>query len=119
MTNTTPQKVVRILPGDVAPETVAQHVEDAHGFVTDVLGGEVLEDSRLERIERFVAAHRYKFLENRSLEEFQRETAQGTFAGDFGQALQATPWGQQAIEEDPTGKLQSTSSPTISFKSLP
>jgi hypothetical protein len=87
-------------------------------MVSEDLPTEDVSDSRLERIERYLAAHSYKFLENRQMEEFSRESSSGTFTGVFGEGLKATSYGQMAVEADPTSTLSDRVKPTATIKTL-
>jgi len=117
MARTNPHKVNAVIPEDPDPGEIKVHVDDAHEYVNDRLPLSEIQSGTLERIERFLAAHRYKFLQNRSLEEFERNSASGSFSGAFGEGLKATPWGQQALEEDPSGELARQGSQSVWLKS--
>lgn len=93
---------------DLEDKEVLDHIDAANITVEENLANTGMSDRRLERIERNLARHRIKFL----VEAERMTTSESTgpidrdFAGAFdGESLQATPYGQTAIDDDETGTL--------------
>lgn len=85
-----------------------QHIDAANQRVERELDDDISDERTLATIETNLARHRVKFL----VESEQFTTSEKTgpisrdFAGAFdGEALLATPYGQTAIDDDPTGTL--------------
>lgn len=118
MARTDADRVSAILAEDPDVGTLDIHIEDANDEVNESLPTSDISSSKLERIERYLAAHSYKFLQDRQLEEFSRESSGGTFTGLFGEGLKGTSYGQMAIETDPTGVLAQRIKPTATVRTL-
>lgn len=118
MPRTDASRVAATLPGNPDEDDLDIHIEDASSIVDDEIPKEDLTDEQLERIERYLAAHSYKFLQNRQLFQFASGSSSGTFSGRFGEGLKGTAWGQMAIESDPTNTLANRFKPDANFNVL-
>jgi hypothetical protein len=118
-TNTT--AVEKVLGVDYDPGTdeepgadLTPYIESASALVDDLAakasaqGLTTLTASRKELIERWLAAHAYKLVDQpfaASSTGAQGSMAQATYQGKTGMYLEATKYGQMAISLDPTGLL--------------
>ena len=81
-------------------------IEAATLTVDEHLSDESLSDDLLKEIERWLAAHFVAIREQRVKSEKVGDAA-ATYHGQSGKGLEFTPYGQQAVLLDPTGKLAS------------
>lgn len=93
---------------DLDDPEIVDHIAAANMEVDEKLMHKGMSERRLERIERNLARHRIKFL----VESERMTTSESTgpisrdFAGAFdGESLQATPYGQTAMEYDGSDTL--------------
>lgn len=87
---------------------IRSHIDAANMVVVEDLEGAGMSDRRLERIERNLARHRIKFLveSERMTESESTGPNSREFTGAFdGQSLEATPYGQTAIDLDESNHL--------------
>lgn len=95
--------------------TINMLIEDAAFEVDDRLGNTDMSEQRLERIERYLAAHFVSIGPDRQIESGGSQSSSVTFTGEFGEGLKSTTFGQRAIELDTSGTLNSLSTPSASF----
>lgn len=118
MSRTDAQSVAAILPGSPDIDALEVHVQDAHNEVNEDLPVKDIPDKKLELIERYLAAHAYKYLTSRQLMQFTQGSSTGMFTGRYRDGLEGTSYGQMAIEADPTGILANRTLPRASIDIL-
>lgn len=131
MARTTSAAVILILPSEcdvtIEESTVDPFVEAASAIVDDVntcatARGSTLSSTRLELIERYVAAHLYRVLVDQGAREEETADAKIVYEGSTAMMLDATFYGQTAKMLDSTGCLAAQSNQkriSISWLGLP
>lgn len=119
MARTTFGQVQGLLLGDYDHESTPSlnpFIETASALVDDVAicaraRGKPLNSTRLEIIERWLAAHFY-VMNDQAYSQKQTERASGRFQGQTGMYLEASKYGQTAVNLDSSGCLYSIASGT-------
>lgn len=109
---TTSALVAQVLGDDYdGSASLIPRIDTANALVDDIVTEAsnleiTVSASRLEIIERWLAAHFYAVCD-KPLQSKSTERASGVFAGHTAMGLKYTQYGQQAIILDPTGYLSS------------
>lgn len=115
MARTTPAAVKTIFDTDLSDTAVSEWIDIATTVVDDIeAAGDNIAASRLEQIEKLLAAH-YAAAQDQRISDTSRETASVTYQGETGMNLRGTKYGQQAIQLDPTGELSTLGKPSASL----
>jgi len=115
MARTTPAAVKTIFDTDLSDAAVSEWIDIATTVVDDIEAtGDNIPASRLEQIEKLLAAH-YASAQDQRISDTSRETASVTYQGETGMDLRGTKYGQQAIQLDPTGTLSTLGKPSASL----
>lgn len=107
----------------LSDEILTAFVNSANVFVTATLNGKGLSDDLLEEIEKWIAAHMVTITRERVAKEEGAGGAYIKYAGEWGQGLASTSYGQMALGLDTSetlqaladGKRTATSRAIISF----
>ncbi len=101
---------------ELESDDVEEYVIKAHSHVDNVLKGHGLNDKKLALIELDLARHLIQFGPERQVDSEGAGPSSRDYSGEFsGPALQATTWGQSAMDRDPTDRLGRT---TIGFRTV-
>jgi hypothetical protein len=108
-TRVTEAEVKAIIDTDLDSTAITPFITVANMIVTDRLADEGLTDELLKEIERWLSAHFVSIRDPRMLEEKAGQASAKYALGNPGnrQGISATPYGQQALLLDPTGRLAS------------
>ena len=90
---------------DLTDDQITGYITAANVFTTNAVSGKGLQECVLEEIERWITAHMVSTTSERVA---QKEGAGGAFieyAGQFGEGLKSTSYGQMAILMDTSGTL--------------
>lgn len=100
----TVKEVVRTSLTDAVLDS--NHIDTANVFVTTHLASSGLSDEILEKIELYLAAHYVALTEEGgAITRSKLGDADESYANIYGQGLQGTRFGQQALALDTTGTL--------------
>lgn len=114
MPRTDSNKVETILETDLSSNTITSWIDIATELIDDIENADSsIPDSRLEKLERLVAAHLASTQDQR-IASGERESASVEFQGQTGIGLEGSKYGQQALLLDPTGLLGEDPSFTLS-----
>lgn len=108
MARTTAEKVRAVLNRDYDSRrepSLTPYIEAASALVDDAAAADTsLSSSRLEKVERWLAAHFYKVSDKPYLEKWTGD-AKAKYDGATGKYLEATLYGQTAVALDTSGYL--------------
>lgn len=116
MTRATATDVRAVIDTELSDSEISSYIEDANLEVEEKLAGEGLSDTRLKKIEKYLAAHFIRFVRERQVNSGQQNSAQVSFSGSFGEGLSATSPGQVVLETDTTGILGESMKSQASFE---
>lgn len=108
MTNrVTEAQVLAIMPGDteLTTLTIAPYITSANVFVTDALDGKLSETVLIE-IEKWLSAHMATVVRERLSKEAGAGGAYIKYAGEWGEELSSTQYGQMVMMLDTTNTLR-------------
>ena len=110
---------MEILPDGSAltDSAIEAFIEIASSMVDD-LDSTLLSASRLKEVERWLTAHLISITKERVGTKERLGDAEITYAGEFGEGLKATPYGQMVLQLDSTGELANTGKKRITFKAI-
>jgi hypothetical protein len=92
-----------LLDTELSDDKLKSFIRDAALEVNDrVPTGEVSE-ARLLKLEKYLAAHLVTFHTDREATDRSVMDLSESYAGEFGEGLKATSYGQTVIDSDPTG----------------
>jgi len=111
----THEEVLEIIDTDI--EDTTPFITIANLLVTAKLSGESLEDAHLKEIERWLAAHFVAIRDPRALSEGIGD-ARVTYTFESGKGLEATPYGQQVLTLDTTGKMKQLGKTPVSMTAM-
>ena len=103
----TPAEVLEIMPANTTLTlvTIAPFITGANTFVTDLLI-DLLTDETLKEIERWLAAHMATVVRERLSKEAGAGGAYIKYAGEWGQELASTQYGQMVLMLDTSNTLR-------------
>ena len=106
----TEEEVIEILPADttLTEDIVLPYINSANVFVTDLLTGE-LTDETLAEIEKWLAAHMATVTRERLSKEVGAGGAFIKYAGTWGEELTSTQFGQMVLMLDTTNAIRNLS----------
>lgn len=119
MARVTVDEVKTIYNTNLTDDVLSDIIDIANNLVTEILGASGLSSTRLKNIERYLSAHFAAFREpERGMvaAEWVASEAKIEFSSDFGRALDATHFGQQAAMLDTTGKLRAAGQKRATFR---
>lgn len=96
--------VLEIFKTDMREDQITPFIDMAHSLVDEELAGKGLSDTRLDLIQKNLAAHFAKMYDPEMQSE-QIEDYRYKVAGERGEGLMATSHGQTAVMLDTTGTL--------------
>ncbi len=103
---TTTDLVTNILDETTLDEDVIEaYINSANVFVTAYLGTKGLSDDLLANIEMWLAAHMIVVTRERAIKEAGAGGAYVKYAGEWGEGLLGSTYGQMAVNLDTTGTL--------------
>ena len=103
---TTTDLVTNILDETTLDEDVIEaYINSANVFVTAYLGTKGLSDDLLANIEMWLAAHMIVVTRERAIKEAGAGGAYVKYAGEWGEGLLGSTYGQIAVNLDTTGTL--------------
>lgn len=107
MARVTAAEVLEIMPQDTVLTSVSilPFITSANTFVTDVLT-DLLTDETLKEIERWLAAHMATVVRERLSKEAGAGGAYIKYAGNWGEELSSTQYGQMVLMLDTSNKLR-------------
>lgn len=107
MARVTPTEVKNILDNSqLSDATVQVFIDSATTIIDSVFASEtVLSVTQLKEIERWLTAHLIASTIERTTEEEKLGEATVKYTGKYGELLKLTPYGQNALLLDVTGKL--------------
>lgn len=107
MARVTAAEVLEIMPQDTVLTSVSilPFITSANIFVTDVLT-DLLTDETLKEIERWLAAHMATVVRERLSKEAGAGGAYIKYAGNWGEELSSTQYGQMVLMLDTSNKLR-------------
>jgi hypothetical protein len=105
--------IIELTPGIL----VTPFIEIASALVDDHLSTSTLTSTRLEQIERLLAAHFYALRDRRVQSERAGPVSETKEAPVLGKGLEATTYGQQAMALDSSGALAAWQAKLMSGKS--
>lgn len=117
-TRTTAAEVKQIMPTSLADAVVEYYITVAAEMVDDLDANTTLGATRLEEIERWLAAHLIAITRERQGQKEKIGDAEITYAGKYGMNLQSTSYGQQAAMLDTSGTLAQLGKKKISIKAI-
>lgn len=103
---TTTDLVTNILDETTLDEDVIEaYINSANVFVTAYLGTKGLSDDLLANIEMWLAAHMIVVTRERAIKEAGAGGAYVKYAGEWGEGLLGSTYGQMAVNLDTSGTL--------------
>lgn len=103
---TTTDLVTNILDETTLDEDVIEaYINSANVFVTAQLGNKGLSDDLLANIEMWLAAHMIVVTRERAIKEAGAGGAYVKYAGEWGEGLLGSTYGQMAVNLDTSGTL--------------
>lgn len=108
-------EVQNIIETDLSTGDIDAYISAATTIVDATVVGS-LGDALLKEIERWLAAHYIASTREQMVKKAEGGPASATFFGKDGLGLNGTPYGQQAIALDPTGKLSRLNKGTVAAK---
>ena len=115
MPRTTRPEVQDIFDTPLDKQALESWIEIATEFVDDIAAADSsVSDTRLEKIEKLVAAHLAATQDPR-VEKESRDSASASYEGETGMRINASTYGQQAAMLDPTGTLANAGRQTASI----
>jgi hypothetical protein len=109
---TTIADVRAIIETSLLDAGVTAYITAANNFVTAHLNSAGLTTELLAEIERWTAAHQIAATRERMAKKEGAGGAEIEYLGKFETGLYSTPYGQMAINLDPTGKLAAIANST-------
>ncbi len=109
MARTTAVEVRQIMDQNITitDSNIDAFIIGANALVTAVFKNDTTITTTLkEEIERWLAAHMIADTVERMLSKAKGGPAEVTYTGKWGKGLDSTPYGQTAMNLDPTGKLR-------------
>jgi hypothetical protein len=103
----TEEEVIEVMPADttLTEDTILPFVTSANAFVTDLLAS-VHTDGILKEIEKWLAAHMATVVRERLSKEAGAGGAYIKYAGEWGQELSSTQFGQMVLMLDTSNTLR-------------
>jgi len=120
MARTTAEEVKQIIDTDLSNSIITAFIEDASALVDELFEDETeIGTSLLARIEKWIAAH-FVAIRDPRIKTEKIGDASVTYRGSVGagKGLEFTPYGQQALLLDPTGRLKSIGTKRATFKAV-
>jgi len=118
MARVTALEVKDILDTDLSDSVVEAFISDASNLIDELFEDETgVSDELLASIEKWVAAHFVAIRDQRPKSEKVGD-ASITYHGTSGKGLEFTPYGQQALLLDTTGRLKSIGGKRATFKAV-
>jgi len=118
MARVTALEVKDILDTDLSDSVVEAFINDASNLIDELFEDETgVSDELLASIEKWVAAHFVAIRDQRPKSEKVGD-ASITYHGTSGKGLEFTPYGQQALLLDTTGRLKSIGGKRATFKAV-
>lgn len=106
MARTTAADVQAILKKTIAEATIEAFINGATLLLDEVFEDETnISEDLVAEIERYLTAHMITSMYARMAEKEGAGGASIKYTGQWGKYLDSTPYGQQALALDPTGKL--------------
>lgn len=105
-TRATTAEVLEIMDTTLVASDLTPYLTSANVFVTEALASTSLSDDALKEIERWIAAHFAVMTKERQSKEEGAGGAYIKWAGQWGMQLEATTYGQVALNLDPTNTLK-------------
>ena len=109
MARTTATLVKQIIETDLEDPVVEGYITAASTLVDEVLAGASLSETLLTEIERWLTAHLIASTRERIAKSEEAGGAKIVYAGEWGQGLYSTSFGQTAIAMDTSGELAAMS----------
>lgn len=103
----------------LADGIVNSYILGANSMVNTVLAGKTLSDELLKEIERWLSAHLIAVTRERMA---SKEGAGGAFieyAGNYGEGLKSTSYGQTVLVLDSTGSFAAVGRKQVQFTAIP
>lgn len=103
----TEEEVLEVMPSDttLTEDTILPFITSANVFVTDLLAA-VHTDAILKEIEKWLSAHMATVARERLSKEAGAGGAYIKYAGEWGQELSSTQFGQMVLMLDTSNKLR-------------
>jgi len=118
MARTTALEVKDILDTDLSDSVVESFINDASNLINELFENETgISNELLASIEKWVAAHLVAIRDQKVKSE-KIGDASITYHGTSGKGLEFTPYGQQALLLDTTGRLKSIGGKRATFKAV-
>jgi hypothetical protein len=102
---TSPADVRTVVDVELDDSALAAFIEDAALDVDERIPSDAYSEERLERIEKYLAAHLATFTRERQKSSVGAGSATLSFSGEFGESLRATSPGQNVLRLDHDGHL--------------
>mgnify|MGYP005855462585 CR=1 FL=1 len=119
MPNRVTSSHVKELTGtDLSDEAINVFIDAANSLVNQHLFGKGPTDYQLRRIELFLTGHLVTMNRERQVVSESVNPASVTYSDIFGKGLQATTYGQTALQLDPTGRLRKVDQKDIVLKAI-
>ena len=120
MSRVTAAEVLIIMDNvELSDPIVESYISGAEAFVNENLGSTNLTEATLKEIERWLTAHLIAISRERQSKKESAGKASIEYAGDWGEGLKMTSFGQTAIALDSTGTLSNLSGKSITFYAIP
>lgn len=120
MARTTAAKVQAILEDTIAEGTIEAFISGATLLLDEVFEDETeIDEDLIAEIERWLTAHMITSTISRMARKEGAGGANIEYTGQWGKYLDSTPYGQQALALDPTGKLAAaTARKTVTIEAV-
>lgn len=116
MPRTTPPDVEDVFDTELSSSQLDAWIAIANELVDDIADADPsIGSTRLEKIEKLLAAHLASTQDQRVSEDSVGDTS-AVYQGETGMHIEATVYGQQAAMLDPTGTLASTGKGAAGFE---
>jgi len=107
-----------LMDTEVPDESIQIFIRSANTLVNTRLSGKGLDEELLKEIEMWLSAHFVAAARDRITTSETIGPASETYANVFSEGLKSTPYGQTAINLDPTGELSKLGSKDIVLKAI-
>jgi len=111
----TPENVRTIIETDLDNSAIQEYLDSSQVWLAKVFTNVNLGDDLKAVIHKWITAHMIAVSHQRTTEREKAGPAEVQYAGEFGAGLYSTPYGQTAIDLDPTGTLEKLASKKRAF----
>lgn len=102
----TEQEVLDIMNTTLTTDQIRPYLTSANAFVTDILSSTTLSAATLKEIERWLTAHMVTVVRERLAKEAGAGGAYIKYAGEWGEELSSTQYGQMVLMLDTSNTLR-------------